>query len=91
MIDEKIIRKAEEGDGEALLALANAYYDGEDGYKNISKSYGLYRKILAWEPDNCFVLNRIGNCFFNGFGVVKNVDAAMKYYKKAADLGWRER
>lgn len=88
MIDEKIIRKAEEGDGEALLALANAYYDGEDGYKNISKSYGLYRKILAWEPDNCFVLNRIGNCFANGFGVVKNVDAAMKYYKKAADLGY---
>lgn len=43
MIDQEILQKANAGDIEAVLALANKYYDGEDGYKSISKAYELHR------------------------------------------------
>lgn len=88
MLDEKLIQRAESGDFDAILELASAYYSGEGGDENIGKAYGLYMKALDIQPENAQVLNCIGNCYRNDFGVDKNMEIAAAYYMRSAELGY---
>lgn len=87
MIDRDLIRKAETGDVDSIITLANAYYDGIDGEGNCYKAFELYSKALEAEPENVRAINCLGNCYNHGVGVDQDTKKAEELYRKAANIG----
>ena len=84
-----MIKKASEGnDVESMLELAAAYYSREAGEENRWRCFDLLKRILEIDPNHAEAINRMGNCYNNGVGVDEDEDEAMKYYLKAAELGF---
>lgn len=88
MLNHELTKKAESGHLDAILTLADAYYNGNDGDQNKEKAYGLYLKVLSEQPENAYVINKIGNCYKNGYGVKQDDSMAFDYYKRAAEMGY---
>ena len=81
---EKILNGTNADD---IILTANEFYDSNEKDK-IDCAIMLYKRVVEIEPMNPFALNRIGNCYINGFGVAKDESKAKDYYTKAANLGF---
>ena len=83
---QKAINK---NDTNAMIALAWIYRrDGSPGYPpihNYSEAMRLFK--MAADAGNTYGLINIGDMYFDGRGVQESRDEAMKWYKKAFDLG----
>lgn len=82
----KLIEKTEKGDPEAMWELAEAYFRGDGVAQNDDKAFVLYKKLENIDP-NKYVLCRLGQCYFYGFGVNADSTSGIAYFKRAADKG----
>lgn len=87
MITEAILKKCEQGDVQAMLEVANAHYNGEDGNVDYNKAFSLYAQILSIDPNHAAANNNLGDCYSYGYGVAEDKSKAFEYYKNAALLG----
>lgn len=83
-----LIRKAEGGDTEAQLQLADAYEKGEELAQNTKAAFEWRRK--AAEQGNAKAQNALGVMYRQGIGVAQNKEEAVRWYKKAAAQGLPE-
>ncbi len=79
--------KANNGDINAMWELAEAYFFAKDVEEDNERAFTLYKKIEMLDPDNPDVLNRLGRCYFKGYGTQENVSLALEYLKRAESLG----
>ena len=70
-----------------IINIANHYYDSQEKEER-DFAIKIYERVVELEPMNPFALNRIGNCYINGFGVPKDESKAKDYYSKAANMGF---
>lgn len=82
---EPNLRKAEAGDVEAMLWLAQRYKYGGGVPKNDVKSVEWWRKAAA--AGNADGMAGLGESYQTGRGVQKNMAEAEAWYRKAADKG----
>lgn len=78
---KKIRQAAENNDVEGQYKLANIYYKE----KNYSEALKLYRKSA--DRNHADALGMMGTMHMNGFGVKKDKDKAVSYFKQAAEMG----
>jgi TPR repeat protein len=55
--------------------------------KQYKKALNNFEKIYEILPEAAYW---IGCCYYYGLGVPKNIDTALKYFEKGAQLGWIE-
>ena len=84
----QLYQKAQSGDAQAQLDLANHYFDGEGVEKNEREAVIWYRK--AAEQGHAEAQCDLGDCYSDGLGVEKNDQEAAKWYKMAAEQGYAE-
>lgn len=88
---ETLCKDADQGDMESQFELAEYYYTGNDKI-NIEQNYleavKWYRR--AAEYGHGFSLYRLGYCYQFGYGLDKDLDKAMKCYRKALDNGYEQ-
>ena len=84
MFSKNLQLKAESGDLEAILDIANSYFKGAGTKIDREKAFEWYSKALEIDANNVKTLNGIGDyyCF-----VVKDYEESIKYYIKAAEYG----
>lgn len=87
MIDKELGQRADSGDLEAIMEVAELYFSGQEGYDKRGEAFALYTKALAIDPENATAINRIGTCYINGYGVDQDGDIAMTFYRRAAEMG----
>ncbi len=85
-------RAAELDDLEAMKSLALMYTTGKGVEKNRGKADRLYKKMfprlrVAASENDISAIRTIAYMCENGLGVPKRVDAAIGWYRSAADLG----
>ena len=81
---EYYVKKAEQGDIEALVRLADIYF--EKG--NIEKAMKLYE--LAAKKGNVEAMSNLGYIYREGIEVQKNLKLAKEYFEKAAEQDDRD-
>ena len=81
----QLYQKAQSGDAQAQLDLANHYYTGEGVEKNEQGAVIWYRK--AAEQGHAVAQFNLAYCYHNGIGVEKNEREAVIWYKEAARQG----
>lgn len=74
------------GDAGALLCKANFLIEGFGTEKNESMAFDIFNTLSKADNSKPFAFFRIAQCFENGIAVDKDLDAAVYFYKKAADL-----
>ena len=70
-------------EAEFFLASGKKLWDAKkykEALNNFKKIYGILPEAAYW----------IGCCYYYGLGVPKNIDKALKYFEKGAQLGWIE-
>ncbi len=77
-------RAAEHGELEAKLMLANLY-SGENGHMQLNHAKMIQFLWEAASEDLPEAQTKLGECFEDGFGLAKDTQMAVKWYKKAAD------
>jgi Sel1 repeat len=77
--------KAQDGDVQAQLALAKAYYLGDGVVKDETQAAQWWEK--AAEHGDAAAQMNLGIAYSQGAGVPKNYAAALRWYTKAADQG----
>lgn len=83
---ESILKRAADGDAEALYQLATLYDRGYDTIPVDSAiSTGLYR--LSAEKGFPRAMNYLGFKYYNGDYVARNIDSALYWIRKSADAG----
>lgn len=82
--EQEKIKKVEAGDLESILEIAIAAYDEED-----EACFTWYEKAYAIDHNNVQALNGLGNCYILGIGINADRDKGLSYYKKAAELGFK--
>lgn len=87
---EELIKRIENNDVDAMLQMQQMFFEGTDVKKNLNKAFELLVRINEFSPKNEVVLKRLGDCYYNGYGVSQNIEQAMAYYKSALDLGCSE-
>ena len=83
---QRLKKKAESGDPEALYNLGMFYYSGGDSIKNdpaVSFSLWIRAAGAGYNEAN----NGLGMLYENGCGVEKNIDKAASFYEKAMKGG----
>lgn len=83
MFSEELLRKAESGDLEAALEVADCYYRGIDVEEDNNKAFAWYNRILEMDPENATALTSLGSCYRGGFGVEQDHCKAVEYYERA--------
>lgn len=74
------------GDAGALICKANFLIEGFGTEKNESMAFDIFNTLSKADNSKPFAFFRIAQCFENGIAVDKDLDAAVYFYKKAADL-----
>ncbi len=74
------------GDAGALTCKADFLIEGFGTEKNESMAFDIFNTLSKAENSKPFAFFRIAQCFENGIAVDKDLDAAVYFYKKAADL-----
>ena len=83
---EHLEKLAKQGNPNAQLALGKIYFEGRAGQKqDYHKALDLFQK--AAQKGNGPAMFNIGLCYDGGFGVRKSLENALKWYRKAADVG----
>lgn len=77
----------EKGSAEAAFQLGEIYEDGKLS-KDLKKAFFYYKK--ASKMGNSSSLLKLGKFFENGFGTQIKLHKALKYYRRAAELGFRK-
>lgn len=75
--------KAEKGDVNATLAVANHYMNGSGTQQNVNEAVRLYQEAV--DKGNVEALYQLGQCYQNGKGVIQNDAEAFRYYKLGAE------
>ena len=83
----ELISRAAQHDPTAMWELAEAYYWGKDVAEDNDKAFSLYKSLETINPNDDRVLQRLGKCYFNGFGTEKDNNVGITYFQKAADRG----
>ena len=83
MFSEELLKKAESGNAEAALEVANCYYRGIDVEENNDKAFAWFNRILEMDPNNAVALTNPGSCYRGGFGVEQDHCKAVEYYERA--------
>lgn len=60
MFNEALLKRAESGDVEAALEVANCYYRGIDVEEDNDKAFAWFNRILEMDPQNATALTNIG-------------------------------
>lgn len=74
------------GDAGALICKANFLSEGLGTEKNETMAFDIFNMLSKANNSKPFAFFRIAQCFENGIAVDKDLDAAVYFYKKAADL-----
>ena len=82
---DPVLRRAQEGDAEAQVAMGIRYYKGEDVPKDDAKAMEWWRK--AAEQGNTAGQYLVGRMYASGEGVTKDEVKAAEWFRKAADRG----
>lgn len=78
--------RADNGDVDAMLRLADIYANGEGVKKDFSKAFKLHRK--AAETGSARAQCLLGLDYADGLGTKKDAAQAIKYLRMSADQGW---
>lgn len=81
---EALIKRAEAGDLDAALELADTYSE-VDGSQNLNHAFYWYK--FAADKGNLDAIVIVANLYYLGSGVAQSYDAAITYYKVAAERG----
>lgn len=83
MFSEELLRKAESGDLEAALEVADCYWRGIGVEQDNNKAFAWFNRILEMDPENATALTSLGKCYQSGFGVEQDYGKAVEYYERA--------
>ena len=83
---EKEMKRANEGNSEAIFRVGQVYYHGERGIKQ-DKDEGLKWFHRAMKEGSGRAAYILGVAYEHGDGVDKDIDKAIEYYQKGGDLG----
>ncbi len=82
-----ILSLAESDYEEAMEYIALCYYRGDGVAMDEPKAYQWFQRIVHLYPENGVIWNKLADCYCYGYGVPKNHNEAINYYKKAWDNG----
>lgn len=82
---EELLKQAEAGNTEAMLAVARCYDWGEGAKWDRAKAFLWYQRILETNPDNAIVLNRVGEYYYFGYATKISYKKAIRLFEKAAE------
>ena len=75
------MRRAQEGDKRAQVAVGNHYYNGNGFRKNMERAFHWYQEAARQEePEG---LKRTGDLLLEGLGFRKDPAKAVEYYERA--------
>ena len=82
---ENLEKIAKAGNDNAQLAIGKCYFDGVGGVKrNYKKAFKYF--VMACDNGNASAYFNVGLCYDGGYGVAQNVNKAIEYYNKAAEM-----
>jgi TPR repeat protein len=81
--ERNLLAKAQQGDADSQMWLANAYEQGWFGKTNFPAALKWFRKSA--EQGNADAQNALGQMYKDGEGVAQNYALAAKWYRKAAE------
>ena len=84
MLDD-VRKRAQEGDAEAQINLADAYYDGKGTAHDFEQAAAWYLK--AAEQGHASAQYALGLCYKNGQGVPQDYGQAVEWFRKSAEQG----
>lgn len=90
MFNEALLKRAESGDVEAALEVANCYYRGIDVEEDNDKAFAWFNRILEMDPQNATALTNMGSCYRGGFGVEQDHCKAVEYYERAVECNAKD-
>ena len=73
MFNEALLKRAESGDVEAALEVANCYYRGIDVEEDNDKAFAWFNRILEMDPQNATALTNMGSCYRGGLELSKTI------------------
>lgn len=82
MFSTILLSKAESGDLETILDIANSYFKGAGTLIDREKAFKWYKKALEIDENNVKALNGIGDYYCH---MVKDYEKSIIYYSKAAE------
>jgi len=78
---QQALDRLQKADLAALVHQADSYYSN----KQYSDAFPLLKQIAEKEENNTDAQNRLGKCYYNGYGTTKDYTKAVYWFKKAAD------
>ena len=84
---EQNMKLVDSGNPYATFMVGHYYFNGEKGLQQ-DKVEGLKWYHRAVEAGSATAAHIIGNCYDRGDGVEQDIDKALEYYQKSADLGY---
>ncbi|MGN0461801.1 MAG: tetratricopeptide repeat protein [Ruminococcus sp.] len=86
MICDELIVKAENGNIDAMLDIANSYFKGANTVIDKNKAFYWYNKAFELEPDNVKAINGLADCCRVENSVNYNIEKSIGLYKKSASM-----
>lgn len=86
MLDNDLLKRAEENNVQAVFRVAMAYFTGEEVEEDNDKAFSLFCRVIALDPSFSDVYSRIGKCFENGWGTQQDFGKAIEMFSKGAQL-----
>lgn len=83
----EIVSLANDNFEDAMIFVALSLYRGEGITMNEEEAYEWFKRIVKLNPSNGFIWNKMADCHFNGYGVPRNHQEALKYYQLAWENG----
>lgn len=85
---QQLMSLAEQGDCDAIYALASNYYTGKNGFEeDDNKAFYWTKKAVEADPHWSGAWDLLGRCYSFGVGTDKNTSNAVAAYKKAVECG----
>lgn len=90
MSKEELLAKANTGDAMAVEVVANSYYRGLNGFEeNNDQAFKWFLRAERLNSKGVVTLNGLGGCYYFGYGTAKNQAKGLAYWRKAAELGYK--
>lgn len=86
MFSTSLLSRAEMGDLEAILDIANSYYMGANTVIDGERAFYWYNIAFEIAPDNTKAINGLADCYRKGMHVKADDFKSMELYKKSASL-----
>lgn len=85
MFSKELLIKAENGDLEAMLDLANSYFKGAGTSIDPERSFYWYSKAFEANSESIAAINGLADCYIEGLGVEADTAKGIELLKKTAD------